>query len=345
MKNYIKKYFQLAFLITLISCVDNSFDELPLDDNFPFQLLLDADEGSDLPDAEDYGIAVVFADYLPDLDLPNTTIILSYAITDLTDDMVGSVVVDKVIYEVEIDDCVYERELDFTASGNGLTGTITITPDADLGTVPEEFEIIVTLPGTEDASGSFVFELTGIESSANLLLGSPNVFEYEVLENDLAGEWELEISSEEEFDSFKELFGIINPDILDLSFSDITGKIKAEFEFEEMKFEIELIETEEVTSCEDGETETEVENRIIEFEAEYEAEDGELTFEGSREIFNDNGLVENELDFILEGTYEVDQIEESVTFSFRKLIDEDNFKAGEELFKSETGKSFTFKKD
>jgi len=337
-------YFTLIFTF-LIGCVDNSFEELPLDDNYPFRLVLDAEEGADLPDAEDYGIDIKFADYLPDLDLPNTPITIGYKLSNLEDDMVGNVAIDKIVYEVELDDCVYERELDFTASTDGLTGTITLAPDSDLGSVPTEWEVIVTLPGTDEASGSFTFELTSLESTDNVLLGTPAAFEYEVLENELAGEWELEISSEEEFESFKEVFGILNADIQELSFDDITGKIKAEFEFEEMKFEIELVETEEVTTCEDGETETELVNKIIEFEAEYESEEGEFVFEGSREILNDNGLVEDELDFILEGAYELNDMQESVTLVFVKLIDEDNYEDGDELFLSEDGILFTFIKD
>ena len=341
-----KHFLYFSFILTLlIGCVDNSFEVLPLDDNYPFRLVLDAEEGADLPDAEDYGIVFKLADYLPDLDLPNSPITVTYELSDLEDDMVGNVVIDKVVYEVELDDCVYERELDFTASADGLTGTITLAPDSDLGSIPAEWEVIVTLPGTDEASGSFTFELTSLESTDNVLLGTPVAFEYEVLDNELAGKWELEISSEVEFESFKEVFGILNADIQELSFDDITGKIKAEFEFEEMKFEIELIETEEVTTCEDGETETELVNKIIEFEAEYESEEGEFVFEGSREIINANGLVEDELDFILEGAYELNDTQESVTLAFVKLIDEDNYEDGDELFVSEDGILFTFIKD
>ncbi|MBX2896852.1 MAG: hypothetical protein KF763_15505 [Cyclobacteriaceae bacterium] len=333
-----------ALSVLLIGCADNSFEELPQDDNYPFRLVLDTNEGGDLADAEDYGITIKFADYLPDLNLPNEEIIITYQIKDLEDDMVGSVRIDKVIYEVEIDDCIYERELDFSASADGLTGSIVLASDEDLGSVPEEFEVVVTLPGGE-SSGSFIFEITAIETTQPVLLGSPREFEYAVLDNEVAGGWEFEITSDEEFESFKEIFGQLNADIEALSFSEITGTVKAEFEFGEMKFEIELIETEEITSCENGESETETVNKVIEFEAEYEVEDGEFVFEGSREIINDNGLVEDELDFMLEGTYEVDEESGAIRFTFLILIDEDNYEAGEELYASEIGVSFTFNKD
>ena len=341
--NY-RSSFILAAAI-LIGCADNSLDETPLDDNFPFQLVLDAEEGADLPDAEDYKVEVKFADYLPDLELPGSTMTLDYLITDLEGDMVGKVVIDKIIYEVEVDDCVYERELNFTSEGDGISGTISITADDDLGTVPEAFEIVFTLPGEDDTEGSFKVEFSNLETGENLLLGFPRVFEYEVLDNDVAGEWELEITSEEEFEKFKEVFGSLNPDLEELSFEEITGKVKAEFEFEEMKFEIELVETEEVTICEGGEEETETENKVIEIEAEYDAEDGEIEWEGSHEIINENGLVEDELDFIIESQYELNEVDETITFKFLSVIDEDNFEEGEKLFKSDDGISFTFIKD
>lgn len=343
MKNNFLNLLVLGLSILIVGCADNTFEELPQDDNYPFRLVLDADEGADLPDAEDYGIAVKFADYLPDQNLPADEIIVNYEIKDAEDDMVGSVVIDKVIYEVEIDDCTYERELNFNASADGLSGSIVLAPDDELGHVPVEFEVVVTLPGGESA-GSFIFEITSIETTEPVLLGSPREFEYAVLDNDIAGEWEFEITSEEEFESFKEIFGHLNADMAELSFSEITGTIKAEFEFEEMKFELELVETEEVTTCEDGETETEIVNRVIEFEAEYEAEDGEFVFEGSREIINENGQVEDELDFVLEGIYEIEE-EGTIRFIFFKLIDEDNFESGDELFASETGVAFNFNKD
>jgi hypothetical protein len=345
MEKYSYKSLIIIAVALLFGCADNTLEEEPLDDNFPFQLVLDAEEGADIPDAEDYSVEVKFADYLPDLSLPNSTITLAYTLTDLEDDMIGNVVIDKIVYEVELDDCVYERELEFTSEGDGLTGVISITSDVDFGSVPESFEIVFTLPGLDDTEGGFKFELSNLKSSANLLLGFPQVFEYEVLDNDVAGEWELEIESEEEFENFKEVFGSLNPELEELSFDEITGKVKAEFEFEEMKFEIELVETEEVTTCEDGEEETETENKVIEIEAEYDAEDGEIEFEGSHEILNDNGLVEDELDFIIESEYELNEIDETVVFNFLSVIDEDNFKEGEELFRSDNGISFTFKKD
>lgn len=342
MKKIINRVSLLAFL-GVMACADNTLETKPDDNKFPLQLVLDAEEGSDLPEAEDYSLEVTFADYLPDQSLPDDEIVLMYSISDLEGDMPGAVSIDKVVYEVDIEDCVYERELQFTIEDD-LTGTIFISADEDLESVPESFEIVFTLPGLEGTEGAFVFKITGIETNDNLILGSPLAFEYEVLENDVAGEWELTIATAEEFDTWKEIFSPVSGVLEDISFDDITGKITAEFEFEEMKWIIELKETEEITVCEDGETETEIENKVIEIEAEYEAEDGELIVEGSHVLIGDDGEPEDELDFILEAEYVFNEETNSLQIKFYKLIDEDNYEEGEELFRSESGYLFELSK-
>lgn len=336
-----KHLFFLSCLFILTQCADNELEVTPHDTDFPYQLILDAEEGADLPDAEDYDLEVTFADYLPGKGLPADEVVLSYEIKDMEDDFEGGVEIDKIVYEVEMDDCVYERELDFTQ--DGTTGTITLTVDPDLNTVPETFEIIFVLPGQDDTEGGFVFEITDIETDGNIRLGFPREFEYKVLDADVAGEWELELATEEEFEQFKSIFAPLNPELEELTFSDITGKVVAEFEFEEMKFVIELTETEEVTECQDGESETEEQNKEIEIEADYEAEDGELVIEGDHFIFGDDGEIENELDFECEAAYEIDG--DDLIITFFKVIDEDHYEEGDELFANSTGLTFIFKKD
>lgn len=336
-----KCLFFMLGLLTLTQCTDNGLEVTPNDNNFPYQLILDAEEGADLPDAEDYDLEVTFADYLPGLGLPTEEVILSYEIKDMEDDFDGVVEIDKIIYEVEMNDCVYERELDFTQ--NGSTGTIVLAVDSDLRTVPETFEIVFVLPGEDDTEGGFVFEITDIQTNGNVELGFPREFEYSVLDADVAGEWELELATEEEFEEFKSIFGPLNPELNELTFADITGKVVAEFEFEEMKFVVELVETEEVTECQDGESETEEVNKEIEIETDYEAEDGELKLEGGHFLLGDDGEIETELDFECEATYEIDG--DDLIITFFKVIDEDHYEEGDELFKKATGTSFTFNKD
>ena len=339
--NKLSQYTLLLFVVFGWSCVDNDLDVYPNDENFPLQLVLDADEGADLPDAEDYGLEVAFADHIGDL--PGQSLTLHYAIEDLEGDMAGSVVIDKIIYEYEDDDCVFERELEFTAEGEGTSGTSTLRVDDDLKSVPESFEIIFTLPGKENTEGSFSFTLSDLSGGNNVILGAPLTFEYEVLDTDVAGEWKMELDSEEAFEKFKAVFGPLNPSLEELSFEDITGEVTAEFEFGEMKFVVELAEEEEVTSCENGETETEMEHLEIEIEADYDADDGELSLEGSHFITGDDGEVEDELDFQIEATYDV--ATETMTITFLRVIDEDHFEEGDELYAEEDGATFTFEKD
>lgn len=339
----IKHFSQYTFLLVVVfgwSCVDNDLDVYPNDENFPLQLVLDTDEGADLPNAEDYALEVAFADHIEDM--PGQALTLHYAIEDLEGDMAGHVVIDKIIYEYEDDDCVFERELEFTAEGDGTSGTITVHVDNDLKTVPESFEIVFTLPGEDNTEGSFSFTLSELSGGNKVILGAPLTFEYEVLDTEVAGEWKMEIASEQDFEQFKAVFGPISPSLEKLSFEDITGEVTAEFEFGEMKFVVELAAEEEVTTCEDGEMETEIEHLEIEIEADYDADDGELALEGSHLILGDDGEIEDELDFQIKATYAVDG---TLTIVVLKVIDEDHFEEGDELYADEAGATFTFEKD
>ncbi len=102
-----------------------------------------------------------------------------------------------------------------------------------------------------------------VQASGNVVFGEPRIFQYEVLDSDVAGEWQYEITTAEEFDAFKEVFAPLSAELDETSFDDITGSITAEFEYGEMKFIVELKEEEEVTVCEDGQEETSTENKVI----------------------------------------------------------------------------------
>src|SRR5688572_20926770 len=197
--NTLKKYSSyllLSFVLTVAGCADNELAVEPNDKAFPLRLILDTDEGGDLADAEDYGLEVAFADFIGDL--PEGTITVDYEISDLTDDMVGAVEIDEIVYEV--DDT--EFELNFTPSADGLTGTITLN-DPVTGELPEEFEIVFKLPGEKGvffAEGGFKFSLSNVQADgSNVILGSPYEFEYEVLDHELAGSWVVEYDNADDF--------------------------------------------------------------------------------------------------------------------------------------------------
>lgn len=329
-------------LLFISGCVDNELQQAPNDDHYPFRLVLDSEEGGSLPDEEDYSLEVKFADYVGDL--PKQPISVDYQIYNLEDAMQGAVKIDKIVYEIEMNDCIYERELQFSSSGDNLTGTITIAPDGDIGSVPESFEIVFTLPGEGDSKGKFAFRLSNLKTSGHTILGAPAEFEYETLDNDVAGEWELEIENKEQFEQFQMVFAPLNHELNALEFEEITGTVTAEFEFEEMTFTVELTEEGEVTTCENGDTETETENKELEIEAEYEAEDNELTLAGSHLIIGKDDEVEDELDFMVQCRYQIID-EGEIEITFLEVIDEDNFAKGKELFSHTNGISFIFKKD
>jgi len=328
MKKY--SYLLIGFVLASTGCVDNKLDVEPKDENFPFQLTLDTDEGGDLADAEDYGLEVKFADFIGDL--PGATITVDYEISDLTDDMVGVVVIDEIVYEADDE----EFTLDFTPSADGLTGTITLN-DPVTGEIPESFELVFKLPGEEEvffAAGSFKFSLSNLQAGdENVILGTPYEFEYEVLDHELAGSWKYEIDNESDFDALKEVFASISPELDELEYADVlSGVLEVEVEFEYSEVNIKIV-------FEDLASE-EVE---IEIEGEYDFEDGEIEFEGSHLIIGDDGEIEDELDFIIEAEYTI--IADELDMTFFKIIDEDNYEEGEELFLSDTGSVFTFEKD
>jgi hypothetical protein len=322
----------IAMLVT--ACADNALEVKPNVDNFPFRLILDAEEGGDLPDAEDYSLEIKFADFINDLPTSNIIATVDYQITNLSGNMIGAVRVGEVIYEEDDE----EYAMSFTRSTNGLTGTITLRVAA-LNKIPEAFEVIFELPGEEDsffASGGFTFSISNLQvtNGAPIILGNPRSFEYEVLDHELAGSWKYELDNEDDFNSFKDIFGLLNSDLGDLDFSSVLPgepiEVEVEFEYEEATITITYYN-------EDGE---EVE---IEIEAEYDFEDGEIEFEGSYLIIGDDGEIEDELDFIIEGAYSINS--ELLTLTLTKIIDEDNFEDGEELYSSESGANFTFEKD
>jgi hypothetical protein len=326
-------------VLLMMACADNDLSVYPEDSSFPFRVVVDEEEGGALPGADEYSLEVKFADYIGTLPAKATTV--HFTIGDF-DGNFSDVSVDKIFYEVELADCVWERDVEFTFDTNTGKGSMTIPVDSDLGTVPESVEVVFVLSG-EDSKGAFSFAIADVKSDAKVIAGTPSVFEYETLENDLAGEWEMEIADDESFELFKSVFAPLNNELVELTFEDITGSVTLEFESGEMKIVIELEEEEEITECVNGEEEKETENKVIEIEAEYEAEDGELVLEGSHFIIGDDGETEDELDFIAESSYSID--EEAATISFLKVVDEDNFRDGEELFKSDNGVAFTFYKD
>ena len=311
----------LGLMTMLHGCALHEPEITANDADFPYRLEFDETEGGDLADAEDFGIEIKFADYLGDL--PTSAIELSFVLQGEGD--FANVSVDEVLYVYEEDDCEFEREI--TVSGN----TLILPVDPDLGTVPEEFEVVIAfnLPADEATDGGFTFQITGISGAEGVLFNTADTFEYALLGHAAAGAWELEFSTEAEFLAFQETFGLLSADLAELSFTDITGSMAVEFDFAEVKFEIELVETEEVESCEDGEVAVETENLMVEIEAEYDLDDEDFVIEFEGDYFNEDA---EELGFIAEARYSIDEVTGQLVLEFTKIIGEDNYEEGDELF-------------
>ena len=144
----------------------------------------------------------------------------------------------------------------------------------------------------------FVLDISAVEAKPDISVFSGN-FQYDVLDNEAVfGEWELDISDEEQFTRFQELFGLINEEVASLSAEAVAG-ITVEFGYDEMEATIELTETEMVEDC----GEIEEENVVIEISAGYDeltrdATEGEIVLEDDVEI--DGGAEE---EFSYEGNF------------------------------------------
>ncbi|HAP62315.1 MAG TPA: hypothetical protein DCR93_23405 [Cytophagales bacterium] len=312
----------LGLLGLATGCALDEPEIIAVDSAFPYRLEFDVDEFGDLPGAEDFKIEIKFADWLDEL--PTNPITLTYSLNG-SDDFTA-VAVDEVIYEYEEDDCKFEREGEFSAT------TITIPVDPDLGTVPEKFEVVVAfnLTGDEATDGGFELEITEVSSMDEVLFNDANSFEYAILDNAAGGAWEYEMADEAAFNAFQVAFGTISTDIAALTYAEVTGTVKVEFDYKEVKFEIELVEEETTTECEDGEVEEDTDNVVIEIEAEYDLDDEDLEIEFEGKWLNEDG---EEFDFIIEAEYVSG--DGTLQLIFGKIIDSDNFADGEELFDGE----------
>lgn len=356
----IKTGLLLPIICLLAACVDDNL-VLPRDGENEelFILALEADEGGTSETETDFGLEIEFQDYFGDL--PEAEITFDFVITDVEGFVIGNsddqLHIKEVIYE--IDDCT-EGELDFTFNADG-SGTITLSPDAEIGML-EAFEIVFNLPfetvmedGEEeevalldddlenDDDRKFVFEITNLSSNNEFIAFNPvRTFEFSLLDDEtIATKWELDLQDQAVFEIFKEALSPINSELSNLNYEEVES-ITFEFEYEEMKIEIELVELEEeADECDP----TDFSNKVIEIEADYEAEDGELELEGSYLILNEeDGEPEDELDFILKAIYSIDLEQESMVLSLQSLEDEDNFNE-EAIYDADNAYQFNLKKD
>ncbi|MFA0965049.1 hypothetical protein AB9P05_24785 [Roseivirga sp. BDSF3-8] len=308
------KYLYIAALgaLALTGCSREDEDVTPVTTpgEYPQLILFDDEGGGELEDSDEASLVITLADrydesaeelggrifplsqdYMLDFSIVDTE-----GITNLADYITGA----EAYYE--IDDCTtsLDNGEDLVQSFDPATGAGTLLFPAGV----EEIELVFILDETYFDDGDvndfrgFNVRITGSGQEATVF-SMP--FEYEVLDDEVIfGEWELDATNTEQFDRFKELFGLINEDVAGLQSADVEG-ITIEFAYDEMAVVVELTETEEVTEC--GETESE--NLEIEIEAGYDditrdAREGDIVLEDDVEL--ENGAEE---EFVYEGSFQI----------------------------------------
>ncbi|MGF1637416.1 MAG: hypothetical protein ACFCUU_10105 [Cyclobacteriaceae bacterium] len=286
---------------------------LPLSlENFPQIILFDDEEGGELEDSDELKVSIILAERydptgeeLEGVIVPLTTdYTLRFEITDVEGIASLSNYVIGLEAYYEIDDCTtsLDEGVDILLSYNINTGIGEVRFPAGVEEIILEFELDEDYLNDDELNEErgFVIELSGVNEVEGIrVFNQP--FEFTVLDDEaIFGSYSFDFEDAEAFESFKALFGLVNPAIADLSPDDI-DEIEWSFEFDELKIEIVLKETESVEEC--GEIEDE--NLVIEIEADYEElttddTEGEIEVEGSVEM--ENG---SEEDFVYSGTFKI----------------------------------------
>jgi hypothetical protein len=309
-----KKYLYILTAVSLlISCTRENEDlvEPVLFGNYPQVILFDDEGGGELEDSDEFSLLITLADrFDPSGEALGGQIVpldealtLDFSLQDLQgfNSLESYLLGAEAFYE--IDDCTTSLD-----EGNDLL--ISFDPASGQGqlTFPagiEEVELVFTVDEdyfsdeTLNEERGFSISLSAAETENEQVLDVP--FVYEVLDDEaIFGEWTLDANNPDQFQAFQRLFGLLNPEISALTAASVE-EVVWEFAYDELKVEIVLKETEEVTEC--GETETE--NLVIEIEAGYEelsrrSLSGEIEVEES--IEQEDG---SEIDFVYAGSFEI----------------------------------------
>ena len=282
-------------------------------DDYPQLILLDDEGGGELEDSDEISVAITLADrYDPSREelgggvFPldeNYSVAFHISEAEGFDRLEDFILGAEAFYE--IDDCT-------TSLDNGENLIEAYDPATGSGSVVfpagvEEIELVFTVneeffdDETLNDHRGFRLAISGEEVPQNVAVFSGD-FQYEVLDDEaIFGEWELDISNTEQFARFKELFGLINEDVANLTAEAVAG-ITIEFGYDELEATIALTETETVEKC----GETEEENVEIEISAGYDeltrdTTEGEIVLEDDVEL--DNGAEE---EFSYEGSFVIE---------------------------------------
>ncbi|HMI02471.1 MAG TPA: hypothetical protein VK541_08325 [Pedobacter sp.] len=308
----------LLFAVLLLTACDKKNDNLvtPLvEDDFP-QVLLLSDEGDgELEDEDKFSFKITLADRADpeNKELGGKVVPLAADVTVNFEvssfkgfPALSSYLLDaKAFYE--IDDCTTseDKDIDLHLVFDKSTGKGSVTFPKGVEEIEIEFETDEDLFDDNvfnTAARKLEIRLTSVNPNGQkVAVNDHNTFEYLPLDDEaIYGEYELDVDDQEQFQSYIDLFGLVNDEVKGLKPGDV-DEIKIEFQYGEFKAIVVLKETEEVEEC--GETETV--NKEIEIEGEFEdLEDdklsGDLEFVGEAE--QESGL---EVEFTYKGSFKL----------------------------------------
>ncbi len=340
MKHYLLLIVSLVMLV--ISGCDKKNQDLVMPrkaTDLP-QVIRFADEaGAELEDSDEFSIVLTLQDRVdPDGEELSGTIVpltetvrVNFAVTDseAIDQLAAYIKGGTAFYE--IDDCTSSEDqgIDLDFLFDPVTGTGSVLFPKDVEEIELQFEVAEDYLNDailNEEERLITFQLVSVEATTeNVVVNEALEFTYEVLDNEgIYGAWELDAENAEQFTSFKNLFGLVNEDIANLSAAEVE-KIEIEFEGEEIKVLIELKETELVDDC--GELE-EV-HKEIELKLEIE-ELTKLVAEGELEAL---GELEKEdgslLEYSLKGVFFIE--DNLLHLELENEFDEENVSASLQL--------------
>lgn len=335
----------LFILMVLVAGCDKEKDDivLPLtSEEFPQVIRFDDEGDGDLEDEDKFSFKLVLNDRVdPDgeelggkiVPLDND-VTVNFEVSDFEGfSRISDYILDGTAF-YEIDDCTTSEDngVDLKLVFDRNTGKGSVTFPKDVEEVEVEFEVNENLFDDDvlNTDDRFIeFELTGVSGNNKAVTFNPEItFTYEPLDDEsISGEWALDPLNAAQFAAFKKLFSPISEDVANLDASEVE-EILLSVEYDEVKVEVVLKETETVTECGDSD----VESKVIEIEADLEeldlqTLDGEIEFVG--EIEQDDETLEefvykgefkitgDKLELTLTGEYDGDETDE-ITLIFSK---------------------------
>lgn len=309
----------LAAALAFTGCDDRDKDVVkPLSDTeFPQVMALSDGGDGNLEDDDKASISIeLLAEFDPSgkelggvVNPLTNNVTLNFEITDFKGfETLGDYVLGGTAF-YEVDDCTTseDEEVDLAFTLDLTTGKGSVTFPKGIEEMEIELELNPDLFDDKTLNADergFTFTVTGLTGAPEgLLLNKTNSFDYVVLDDEaVLGDWELDASDSVAFAAFQALFGPLDEDLAALK-ADEVDKIEISFGYEGVEVKVELVETEE-DECDP----TEMVNKEIEIEGEYEIDledlfntlSGDMEF--AEEIEQEDGSV---VEFKYEGGFEI----------------------------------------